>query len=115
MTDHTPDRRTVLAGLASAAAAALPAAASSDGTLHEVDIRNFKFIPVELTVRPGDRIRWTNRDGAPHDATAVGKEWNTRVLQRNESAEVTVTADMTTEYYCSIHPYMRAALVVTTS
>ena len=113
MTSTKTTRRTLIAGAAAAGAvAALPVAAASDGMLHEIEIRGFAFNPAQLTVKPGDRIRWTNRDRAPHDATALADDWKTRVLNRNESAEVTVTAGMSANYYCSVHPQMRAKVMV---
>ena len=118
MTDHVTRRRVLAAAAASGAMAgglgALPALAGSDGKLHEIEIRNFRFVPATLEVRPGDRIRWTNRDGAPHNATADDGSWRTPDLRRNRSAEVTASAGMSGDYYCSIHPQMRARLVVVT-
>ena len=105
-------RRSLLAtSAAGATLAALPLAAQQS-TLHKIDIKGFKFIPASLEVRPGDRIRWTNRDSAPHDATADDRGWRTEVLRRGNSGEVTVTADMDTNYFCSIHPNMRARLTI---
>lgn len=107
------DRRRLLAtGAAGVALAALPARAAMDGQLHEIEIRGFKFRPASLEVRPGDTIRWTNRDSAPHDATATDGSWRTVTLRKGDSAEVTVTADMSTDYICSIHPYMKASLTI---
>ena len=106
-------RRGLMAGAAAAGAlAALPAGAGQDGTLYEIEIRNFRFSPDRLEVKPGDRIRWTNLDRAPHDATGDGRSWKTRILRRKDSEEVTVTAEMNGRYFCSIHPQMKADLVV---
>lgn len=108
------NRRDAIAGAAAIGTmAALPARAAMDGTLYEVEIRNFKFMPQVLDVKVGDRIRWINRDRAPHDATAVDGRWNTAVMDRNQYVELAVTADMGGEYLCSIHPPMRAMLNVT--
>jgi len=113
MTNPKTTRRTLIAGAAaSAAVAALPAAAGSDGTTYEIEIRNFAFDPAELNVKPGDRIRWTNRDRAPHDATSTARDWKTSILRTNDSEEVTVTAGMSADYFCSIHPQMRARIIV---
>ncbi|MCS5601275.1 MAG: hypothetical protein NZ734_03625 [Paracoccus sp.] len=106
-------RRGVVVGAAAAGMmAAVPARAAMDGTLYEVEIRNFSFIPKTLDVKVGDRIRWINRDRAPHDATALDSRWNTPILDQNQYTELTVTADMGGEYACSIHPPMRARLNV---
>ena len=106
-------RRGLMAGAAAAGArAALPVSAGQDGKLYEIEIRNFRFNPARLEVRPGDRIRWTNRDRAPHDATGDDRSWNTAILRRGKSGELTVTAAMNGGYFCSVHPQMKASLVV---
>jgi len=106
-------RRTLLvAGSATAALAALPALSQEMGKLHEVEIRRFKFIPDMLEVRVGDTIRWTNKDAAPHDATALDKSWNSELLRRNQSSQVKVVAGMSPEYSCSIHPSMLASIKI---
>lgn len=106
-------RRALLAGAAATGVlAALPVSAA---VRHEIEIRDFKFIPATLTVKPGDTIRWRNRDRAPHDATAKDKSWKTKTLRPGKRADITVTAGMTTEYYCSIHPAMKASLTIVTS
>ena len=113
MTNPKTTRRTVLAGaVAAGAITALPAAASNDAELHEIEISNFAFKPAELTVKPGDRIRWINRDRAPHDATAANGDWKTAVMRQNDKAEITVTANMSTNYICSVHPKMKARLMI---
>ena len=106
-------RRGLMAGAAAAGAlAALPVSAGQDGTLYEIEIRDFRFNPERLEVKPGDRIRWTNRDRAPHNATGDDRSWKTNNMRRKESGEVTVTAAMDGGYFCSIHPQMKASLVV---
>lgn len=110
--ERAATRRHVLKGAAAGAlAAAWPARSATPG-LHEVEISGFAYIPAELAVRPGDRVRWTNRDRAPHTATGMSRGWDTGQLGQGRSAEVTVTADMDPEYFCAIHPQMRARLVI---
>jgi len=104
-------RRTLLvAGTATAATAAFPAQSQSTGKLHEVEIKNFKFNPDMLEVKVGDTIRWTNKDSAPHDATALDRSWNSALLRKDESSEVEVVAGMSADYFCSIHPSMLASI-----
>ncbi len=100
------------AGMAGLALSTLPVRAGRDGQLHEVEIKGFKFRPAKLKVRPGDTIRWTNRDSAPHDATAVNGSWQTATLRKGQSAEIKVEAGMSNNYICSIHPSMKARLVI---
>ena len=79
--------------------------------VHDVDIKGFKFLPAVVTVRKGDTVRWVNMDNVPHDATGDG--WATRTpLRKGETAEVTFDTPGTYDYICSIHPNMKAQVVV---
>lgn len=102
------NRRDVIAS-AMASVVACPVAAA---TVHDVRIEGFEFRPNIIRVRPGDRIRWTNADLAPHTATAVNAEWDTGELARGESIETHVTADMETEFYCVFHPHMKGQIKI---
>lgn len=111
-------RRAVLAG-ASAALAVTSAewARAHNGinhnpVTHEVEVSGFAFDPAMLAVRVGDSIRWTNRDVAPHTATARDGTWDTGTLGQGESTEVEVTMEMAGEYYCRFHPVMVGSLDV---
>lgn len=77
---------------------------------HRVEIKGFKFIPENLTVRPGDTITWINMDIAPHTATATDKSWDTGILRKGEMKTITVTKGMSLPYYCFYHPSMKAGL-----
>lgn len=77
---------------------------------HQVEIKEFEFVPAILVARPGDTITWTNRDITPHTATALDKSWDTGLLRTGQSAMVTVGTHMTNSYYCRFHPMMKAAL-----
>jgi plastocyanin len=112
MRAHITRRQLLAAGTVGAALATLPVAAQESGELHEIEIKNFRFKPAKLEVRPGDRIRWTNRDGAPHNATALDQTWKTRDLSPDQSAEVTMSAGSGGDYFCSIHPSMRAVVTI---
>lgn len=82
------------------------------GTSEAVMIRDFTYSPGNLVVPVGATIRWTNQDAAPHSATASDGSWDTGLLSRGDSAEVTFTQPGTFEYFCTVHPDMKARLVV---
>ncbi|PPB80830.1 plastocyanin [Albidovulum inexpectatum] len=102
------------AGRARACAGVVHASAK----VHEVDIRTFQFQPSPLTIAPGDTVRWTNRDGIEHSATAVetgsgGKpQFDTGLFGRGESREVTFTESGHHDYFCTRHPSMKGTVVV---
>jgi plastocyanin len=82
------------------------------GRRAEVTIEDFTFSPGNLEVERGATVTWTNRDSAQHDATARNAGWATERLSRDESDSVTFDAVGEYNYYCSIHPSMKARLVV---
>jgi plastocyanin len=77
-----------------------------------VTIQGFAFSPTPLTVQVGDTVTWTNMDSAPHNATANNGGFKTPDLQQGQSASVTVTTPGTYTYICTIHPNMKATLIV---
>ena len=97
-----------------AAAAALKATPGPAATpkIHEVRITRFKFVPERVEVRVGDTIRWINDDLAPHTATADEYGWDTGEIAQNQSAEVEVTEDMETTYFCVFHPHMKGEIAI---
>jgi len=83
---------------------------SQSGVNHEVKILDFKYVPYSLEVKPGDTNTWINLDTAPHTATALDRNWDTGWLEKDEEGTVHVVAGMPTEYYCTVHPAMRAEI-----
>jgi len=111
-------RRSVLRALA-ATPAVLPftlgRAAAHNGInhspqTHEIAISGFAFDPDVLVAKPGDTVRWTNHDIAPHTATAVDGSWDTGPIAGGASAQITVNADMHLDYFCRFHPIMNGSL-----
>ena len=108
-------RRNVMVGaVASATVLALEGsqAVAAGRVVHDVKIKAFKFAPDHLDVSVGDIIRWTNEDLAPHTATADEFGWDTEKIASGASAEVTVTEDMETTYFCAFHPHMKGTLEI---
>lgn len=109
-------RRVFLTGTAVSAAVlhlSQNAARADTPTVHEVRISSFAFDPKHLEVSVGDTIRWTNEDLAPHTATADAFGWDTELLARGDSAEITVQDGMETSYFCVFHPHMKGTIKIT--
>lgn len=79
---------------------------AADRVMHTIEIHDLKFLPKSLIVRPGDRVRWINRDIAPHTATALNDSWDTGELGFDEEASIAVTPGLATDYFCAFHPHM---------
>ena len=80
----------------------------------EATIDNFTFSPPLLTVSPGTRVTWTNRDDIPHTVTDQDhpKQIKSPPLDTGDSYS-RVFADLGTyHYFCSLHPHMQGTVVV---
>lgn len=79
---------------------------------NSVQISNFSYSPATLTVRAGESVTWTNQDSAGHSATADDKSFDTGVLSQGQSGSIKFDKPGTYTYYCSVHPKMKATIVV---
>jgi len=77
-----------------------------------VEIRDFEYFPRDLTVAVDTEVTWTNRDAAPHTASDKADGWDTGTLDKGESASITFDKPGSYQYFCAIHPDMKASLTV---
>ena len=106
-------------GLASLLTAVLPelpaadepavAAAASPAT---IQIDNFAFAPEQLTVKAGTTVTWTNEDDIPHTVVATGRAFKSKALDTDDKFSFTFTTPGSYEYFCSLHPHMKAMVTV---
>ncbi|MGB0799216.1 MAG: cupredoxin domain-containing protein [Planktomarina sp.] len=108
LTRHTILKAAVAAPLAAATATQV----SAGGVTHEVAIEGFKFVPADITIAPGDSVRFTNNDSAPHTATADDGTFDTKRLNRGKSATLTFASAGTFSYFCEFHPMMKGAITI---
>jgi plastocyanin len=94
-------------------AVAAPAAAPATGS--QVMIMNYAFSPSSLTVTAGSTVTWTNMDTAPHTVTVSSGpvKFNSPTLQKGDTFTYTFTKAGTYQYYCAVHPDMKASVTVT--
>jgi plastocyanin len=104
----------VLAGCGgSGSATAPPASSNSSSSGTAVKISDFKFAPATLTVKQGASVTVTNEDSTAHTATADdGTTFDTGPLNQGASQTITLHEPGTYPYHCSIHPFMKAKIVV---
>ena len=88
-----------------------PAAAPVAG--NAVDIDNFAFAPATLTVHAGSTVTWTNKDEEPHTVVADDGSFHSPGMGSQATFSFTFPKAGTFQYICSIHPFMRATVVVT--
>ncbi|HZP97678.1 MAG TPA: cupredoxin domain-containing protein [Candidatus Limnocylindria bacterium] len=102
-----------LAFLAAVGSGGAASAAPVAGATVDVTIQNFVFSPSPITVDPGDTIRWTNLDSAPHSAVSVQPGFVTVTLAQGQTTTTTFDRPGTFDYVCGIHgTSMRGTVVV---
>ncbi|HEY4458527.1 MAG TPA: cupredoxin family copper-binding protein [Pseudonocardiaceae bacterium] len=91
------------------------AAASSSGV--QVTIQNYAFSPSTLTIPAGTTVVWTNKDTAPHTVTVSDGpvKFASPNLNTGDTFTYTFTQAGTYQYYCAVHPDMKASVTVTGS
>ncbi|MFI6098442.1 cupredoxin family copper-binding protein [Lentzea sp. NPDC051213] len=101
-----------LASVVLAAFAVLTFALStaSAAETHQIPIARYTYMPASMTVRVGDVVTWTNQDEASHDV--AGGTFRSPMLAQGQSWSFTFTQPGTFDYICSVHPDMRARIVV---
>jgi plastocyanin len=86
----------------------------ADATTRQVMMMGNEFGPATLTINVGDRVTWVNHDQVPHDATTTSApdSFKSPMMEQGDTWMHTFTKPGTYEYYCSIHPNMRAKIIV---
>ena len=88
--------------------------APAAGETHLVAIEGFAYCPPAITVAAGTEVRWRNEDVAPHTVTSSeAQPFDSGVLTQGRSFATRFDAPGTYEYVCTLHPGMRATVVVT--
>ena len=80
-----------------------------------VEIKNFIFNPDAITVPAGTTVIWTNQDSTPHTVTSTSGIFDSGVMDQGENFSYTFLDPGTHDYYCLIHPNMKAKVIVTPS
>lgn len=73
---------------------------------------NNGYTPQVLAIRAGDTVVWTNKSTANHTVHSEAVLWDSGNLAPGQSYRRTFAAVGTYNYYCAIHPGMKAQIVV---
>ncbi len=85
-----------------------PALAASTA---QVQIKDYKFQPAEVTIQKGGTITWTNADTAVHDVKF--KDSESPDLKKGGQYSRTFDKPGTYDYLCEVHPAMKGRVIVT--
>src|SRR5579883_1206106 len=86
------------------------AAATPGGPAITID--NFNFTPATITVPVGATVTWVNHDDVPHTVTSSTKAFDSGTIDSDKQFSFTFTTAGTYNYFCSIHPFMTAKVIV---
>ncbi len=100
----------------------LPASSTQDagaptgasGTVSVV-MKSLDFSPLTVRARVGQTVTWTNEDEAPHNVTYVSGPRFGSSQQRlaiGKQFSIHLTEAGTIRYICTLHPWMRASIIV---
>ena len=98
--------------LASTSCLAEDATNASAGPMVTVSMDHNTFIPGEITVVPGTTVTWVNNESMPHTVVDLNKSFRSKTLAKDASFSFTFTAAGDYSYLCSIHPNMKAKIIV---
>jgi plastocyanin len=70
------------------------------------------YEPNPASVSNGAKIIWNNKDSAPHTSTADNNSFDTGIIQPGSSGSAIIKGQATIPYHCTIHPWIKANLIV---
>jgi plastocyanin len=79
---------------------------------HTVVIEAMQFSPQVLEVKVGDTVVWVNKDAFPHNAVATVPGFQSKEIASDGSWKFKAVKKGTFPYLCTLHPMMKASLVV---
>jgi plastocyanin len=77
-----------------------------------VHVKDFKYNPTPATIHVGDRVTFVNDDDEAHTVTANDKSFDSEGLDSGSTWQHVFTKPGTYTYFCELHPYMKATIVV---
>jgi plastocyanin len=101
-------RRIAIFTIALAAVAALSSSFAVAPVTKNIEIAKFAFVPKEITIEPGTRLRWTNHDETPHTVTsqAAKKVLSSPGLDLDDHYDFVFNEEGDYPYLCTVHPMM---------
>lgn len=87
-----------------------PARAAAEETTVKID--NFTFNPAELKIAAGSVVKWINEDDIPHTVVATNLAFKSKALDTGDTFTFTFATPGRFTYFCSLHPHMKATIVV---
>ena len=87
-------------------------AAPIPATSQQVEIIDFDYSPTALTIAAGASVTWRNTGPTPHTVTSDVGAFDSGYMFTTDTYTSTFPEAGTFNYYCTLHPEMRAAVIV---
>lgn len=71
------------------------------------------FYPKAIRISKGDTVKWDNKDTGIHTVTSLDGIFDSGMIMSGQSFENKFEQAGTFDYICSLHPWMRASVIVT--
>jgi plastocyanin len=84
---------------------------SAASAVVHVVMRNMKFSPASIEIKPGETVEWTNEDITPHTATSAPL-FDSGSIDPDKSWRHTFSEPGNFAYTCTFHPDMKAIVTV---
>ena len=101
-----------LAVCAAFALTAIFVSAATPASTVDLNIAKFAFAPKEITIAPGTKLVWTNRDETPHTISASDKTFLSKAMDTDDRYEYTFASEGDFSYFCTLHPFMTGVVHV---
>jgi plastocyanin len=79
---------------------------------NRIEIKDFAFGPVTITVPSGAKVTWVNKDEEPHKVVSVDEVFKSKAIDTDGEFSFVFDKPGTYKYFCSVHPRMVGAVVV---
>jgi plastocyanin len=89
------------------------ASSSGAGGSTAVEIKNTAFNAATITVKPGDKVTWTNNDSVTHTVTLDDNSVDSGDLAAGSTFDHAFAGAGTFTYHCKIHSSMHGTVTVT--
>ena len=78
----------------------------------DVDMREIKYIPADVTVKVGQTVRWKNSDPVAHTVTSKSAGVDSGTIDPEKSFETKFRKAGKVSYFCEIHPTQKGTVTV---
>jgi plastocyanin len=77
-------------------------------------MKNLAFVPTSIHAKVGQTVQWTNSDTPAHNVTYQSgpKFKSSGTINPGGTFSIKLTKPGTIHYVCTIHPFMKATIVV---